>query len=148
MTHEIVRHLLDDYVTGDLDPDASDAVRTHTAACAICHAEVEGLRRVLSGAAQLPKSIDPPVEAWGNIRSAILRQENGRVREVIDGPAYICIPHQSIKRSHPLEIYCVARSRRSPDCGIPSMISRGSSLRSHHLSSVSRSLWYCMRGTA
>jgi anti-sigma-K factor RskA len=79
MTHEIIRHLLDDYVTGDLDPDASDAVRTHTAACAICHADVEGLRRVLSGAAQLPKSIEPPVEAWTNIRSAILRHENGPV---------------------------------------------------------------------
>jgi anti-sigma factor RsiW len=76
MTHEIVRHLLDDYVTGDLDPDASDAVRTHTAACAICNAEVEGLRRVLSGAGQLPKSIEPPVEAWTNIRTAILREEN------------------------------------------------------------------------
>jgi anti-sigma-K factor RskA len=76
MTHEIVRHLLDDYVTGDLDPDASDAVRTHAATCAICSAEVEGLRRVLSGAGQLPKSIDPPVEAWANIRSAILRDEN------------------------------------------------------------------------
>jgi anti-sigma-K factor RskA len=76
MTHEIVRHLLDDYVTGDLDPDASDAVRTHAAGCAICNAEVEGLKRVLSGVAQLPKSIDPPVEAWTNIRSAILRREN------------------------------------------------------------------------
>jgi Putative zinc-finger len=73
MTHEIIRHLLDDYVTGDLDPDASEAVRDHVAACGICSAEVEGLQRVLSGAAHLPKSIDPPVEAWSNIRSAILR---------------------------------------------------------------------------
>jgi anti-sigma factor RsiW len=79
MTHEIIRHLLDDYVTGDLDPDASDAVRAHAAACAICNAEVEGLRRVLSGAAELPKSIDPPAEAWSHIRSAILRGENTRV---------------------------------------------------------------------
>lgn len=78
MTHEIIRHLLDDYVTGDLDPDASDAVRSHVSACAICNAEVEGLRRVLSNASQLPRSIDPPPAAWSNIRSAILREENAR----------------------------------------------------------------------
>jgi Putative zinc-finger len=80
MTHEIIRHLLDDYVTGDLDPDASEAVRDHVAACGICSAEVEGLQRVLSGAAHLPKSIDPPVEAWSNIRSAILREETAPAR--------------------------------------------------------------------
>ncbi len=80
MTHEIIRHLLDDYVTGDLDPDASDAVRDHVGACGICSAELEGLRRVLSGVAQLPKSIEPPEEAWQNIRSAILREENAGYR--------------------------------------------------------------------
>jgi anti-sigma-K factor RskA len=76
MTHEIIRHLLDDYVTGDLDPDANGAVRDHAASCGICSAELEGLRRVLSGAAQLPTSVDPPIDAWSNIRSAILREEN------------------------------------------------------------------------
>jgi hypothetical protein len=75
MTHEIIRHLLDDYVTGDLDPDASDAVRTHTTACAICNAEVESLRRVLSAAERLPASIEPPADAWPNIRATILRKK-------------------------------------------------------------------------
>jgi anti-sigma factor RsiW len=79
MTHEIIRHLLDDYVTGDLDPDAGDAVRSHVAACAICNAEVEGLRQVLSSASQLPRSIDSPVEAWANIKSAILGEKTAQL---------------------------------------------------------------------
>jgi anti-sigma factor RsiW len=78
MTHEIIRHLIDDYATGDLDPDASEAVRSHLSECAICTAEFEGLSQVLSSAAQLPRSIDPPVEAWSNIKSRILGEENAR----------------------------------------------------------------------
>src|SRR5437868_2619435 len=75
MTHEVIRHLLDDYVTGDLTEDARAPVADHVSVCAICSAEVESLRRVLERAADLPKSIDPPAEAWSNIRSAILRDE-------------------------------------------------------------------------
>jgi anti-sigma-K factor RskA len=73
MTHEVIRHLLDDYVTGDLTEDARDPVTDHIAACEICAAEVESLKRILARAADLPKSIDPPPEAWSNIRSAIER---------------------------------------------------------------------------
>jgi anti-sigma factor RsiW len=40
MTHEVIRHLLDDYVTGELTEDARGAVADHIAACAICDAEV------------------------------------------------------------------------------------------------------------
>lgn len=72
MTHDIIRHLLDDYVTGDLDPEASAAVSDHVAACAACSDEVDGLRRVLAGAAALPRSVDPPADAWSNIRAAIV----------------------------------------------------------------------------
>jgi anti-sigma-K factor RskA len=75
MTHEVIRHLLDDYVTGDLTEDARAPVDDHVSVCAICSAEVESLKRVLERAADLPKSIDPPAEAWSNIRSAILRDE-------------------------------------------------------------------------
>src|SRR5881392_230518 len=75
MTHEVIRHLLDDYVTGDLSEDARAPVAEHVSICAICSAEVESLRRILARAAELPKSIDPPAEAWSNIRSAILREE-------------------------------------------------------------------------
>ena len=75
MTHEVIRHLLDDYVTGDLTDEVRAPVADHVAACAICSAEVESLQRILERAADLPKSIDPPAEAWSNIRATILREE-------------------------------------------------------------------------
>lgn len=73
MTHEIIRHLLDDYVTGELAEDARDPVAQHIAGCAICTAEVESLTRILARAADLPKSIDPPAASWSNIRATIER---------------------------------------------------------------------------
>ena len=75
MTHEVIRHLLDDYVTGELMEDARGPVADHIAGCEICAAEVESLKAILARAADLPKSIDPPAEAWSNIRSAIERDK-------------------------------------------------------------------------
>jgi anti-sigma-K factor RskA len=75
MTHEVIRHLLDDYVTGELTEDARGPVADHIAACEICSAEVESLKRILARAADLPKSIDPPAEAWSNIRATIERDK-------------------------------------------------------------------------
>ena len=75
MTHEVIRHLLDDYVTGELTEDARAPVADHIAACEICSAEVESLKRILTRAGELPKSIDPPVEAWSNIRAVIERDK-------------------------------------------------------------------------
>ncbi|HMG11697.1 MAG TPA: hypothetical protein VK571_00845 [Gemmatimonadaceae bacterium] len=75
MTHEVIRHLLDDYVTGELPDDARGPVADHIAACAICGAEVESLNGILARAAELPKSIEPPAEAWANIRAAIERDK-------------------------------------------------------------------------
>ena len=43
--------------------------------CAICAAEVESLTTILARAAELPKSIEPPAEAWSNIRAAIERDK-------------------------------------------------------------------------
>ena len=76
MTHEVIKHLLDDYVTGDLPEEARPAVEDHVAVCALCGAEVESLRQILARAAELPGSIDPPADAWLNIRSAITRDES------------------------------------------------------------------------
>jgi anti-sigma-K factor RskA len=76
MTHEVIRHLLDDYVTDELTEDARGPVADHIAACEICSAEVESLRKILARAADLPRSIDPPTEAWLTIRSAIERDED------------------------------------------------------------------------
>ena len=75
MTHEVIRHLLDDYVTGELTEDARGPVADHIAACAICAAEVESLKEILARAADLPKSIEPPAEAWSNIRATIERDK-------------------------------------------------------------------------
>ena len=75
MTHDVIKHLLDDYVTGELTEEARGPVEDHIAGCEICSAEVESLKRILARAADLPKSIDPPAEAWSNIRSAIERDE-------------------------------------------------------------------------
>ena len=76
MTHEVIRHLLDDYVTGELTEDARAPVAEHVTACEICSAEVESLKRIIARAVDLPKSIEPPAEAWSNIQAAILRDEN------------------------------------------------------------------------
>jgi anti-sigma-K factor RskA len=76
MTHEVIRHLLDDYVTDELAEDARAPVADHIAICEICSVEVASLKEILARAADLPKSIDPPADAWSNIRSAILREEN------------------------------------------------------------------------
>lgn len=73
MTHEVIRHLVDDYVTGELTEDARAPVAEHIASCEICRAEVESLRDILARASELPKAIEPPEAAWGDIRRAIER---------------------------------------------------------------------------
>jgi anti-sigma-K factor RskA len=76
MTHEVIKHLLDDYVTGDLTEDARAPVAEHIAACDLCRSEIESLQAVVASARKLPRSIEPPAEAWTGIRSAIARDEN------------------------------------------------------------------------
>lgn len=73
MTHDVIKHLLDDYVTGELTEDARAPVAEHIAGCEICSAEVESLKQILARATELPKSIDPPADAWSTIRQAIER---------------------------------------------------------------------------
>jgi anti-sigma factor ChrR (cupin superfamily) len=75
MTHEVIKHLLDDYVTGDLTEDARVPVAEHIAACDLCRSEIEGLQAIVARAKELPRSIEPPAEAWTGIRSAIARDE-------------------------------------------------------------------------
>jgi len=76
MTHEVIRHLLDDYATGDLPDETRRAIEEHIAACVLCAAEVESLKQILARAAELPKSIAPPPDAWSQIRSVITRDES------------------------------------------------------------------------
>ena len=76
MTHEVIKHLLDDYVTGDLTEDARVPVAEHIAACDLCRTEIESLQTIVARARELPRSVEPPAEAWTGIRSAITRDEN------------------------------------------------------------------------
>lgn len=76
MTHDVIKHLLDDYVTGELTEDARAPVAEHIAGCEICSAEVESLKQMLARAAALPKSIEAPVDAWLGIRQIIERDRN------------------------------------------------------------------------
>jgi anti-sigma factor RsiW len=73
MTHDVIRHLLDDYVTGELTEDARAAVAEHIAGCEICSAEVASLEQIIARAGELPKSIEPPTDAWSTIRQTIER---------------------------------------------------------------------------
>ena len=75
MTHEVIRHLLDDYVTGELPEDARPAVTEHISGCEICRAELDGLQAIVARAAALPRSIDPPSDAWQSIRATIERDK-------------------------------------------------------------------------
>lgn len=75
MTHEVIRHLLDDYVTGDLPEEARGPVAEHIAACEMCGEELKGLKTILARAADLPKTIDPPAEVWGSIKAAIEKDQ-------------------------------------------------------------------------
>ena len=86
MTHEVIKHLLDDYVTGDLTEDARTPVSEHVAGCAICRSEVESLQKIITRAAELPRSIEPPSEAWAGIRDAIERDKLavGQIRALRD----------------------------------------------------------------
>jgi hypothetical protein len=76
MTHEVIKHLLDDYVTGDLTEDARAPVAEHIAACDLCRSEIESLQTVVARTRELPRSVEPPAEAWTGIRSAIARDES------------------------------------------------------------------------
>lgn len=87
MTHEVIKHLLDDYVTGDLTEDARAPVAEHIAACDLCRSELESLQAIVALARELPRSVEPPADAWAGIRSAIARDENA-VREPISAAGF------------------------------------------------------------
>ncbi len=80
MTHDVIRHLLDDYVTGELTEDARTPVTEHIAGCEICSAEVESMKQILALASELPRSIEPPAVAWSGLRQAIEHDAQGLKR--------------------------------------------------------------------
>ena len=132
MTHEVVRHLLDDYVSGDLSEDARAPVAEHVAACEICSAEVESLKQIAARAADLPKSIEPPAESWSNIRTAILRDENaGKARVAPSSmpfwrrPLFVAAAAAAVVAVLSSTITALYLNSRSPS-SVASSIARGS----------------------
>jgi DNA-binding FrmR family transcriptional regulator len=68
MTTHLTESQLNDYVDGALDQVAEAAADEHLAHCAPCASEVAALRRLLTTAADLPLSLEPPVHLWSNVR--------------------------------------------------------------------------------
>lgn len=62
-----VRVLLDDYADGALAAGGAARVDDHLAGCPGCAAELEGLRRLLALAADLPREIAPSRDLWPTV---------------------------------------------------------------------------------
>lgn len=71
---EKVKLQLDDYVDGNLGDVEKTRVDRHIARCVACRGELDGLRRVVAAAKELPRSIDPEVDLWPGIESRLRSQ--------------------------------------------------------------------------
>lgn len=67
MSHQNISDRLNDYVDGTLPADVSRQVDAHLTACASCRDEVARLRKLVTDAAALPQSIEPPRDLWTDI---------------------------------------------------------------------------------
>ena len=67
MKHTDVRAILDDYLGGTLGGSELRALEAHLAGCGPCRRELEVIRGLLSAAARLLPSIEPPRELWPRI---------------------------------------------------------------------------------
>lgn len=74
MRHDEIRELLEDFVDGSLAPGAGDAIEAHLEDCEACAAEVSALRTLLSDAAALPLSVEPPRDLWPHLSPRLGRQ--------------------------------------------------------------------------
>ncbi len=79
MEHEATYDRLNDYADGALAADEAREVESHLEACAVCRAELEAIRTLLSAAARLPRSIEPPRDLWPEI-DRLLEAERGDAR--------------------------------------------------------------------
>ena len=75
MMHDSALHLTEDELNDAADgtsapADGSRSAR-HLAHCARCRADVERIRSLLSMAAALPRSVEPPADLWPEIRTRI-----------------------------------------------------------------------------
>jgi hypothetical protein len=86
MIHDSTQHLTEDELHGAADgtltPDVAGRATRHLMHCAPCRADVERIRELLTLAASLPRSIEPPANLWPEIRTRIGTSVGGSV-----GPA-------------------------------------------------------------
>jgi len=66
-----LRARLDDYVDGVLAPAWAAEVERHLESCPACAAEVQALRALLTRAAGLPPSMEPPRDLWRDIAARL-----------------------------------------------------------------------------
>jgi len=64
MKHDTATKLLNDSIDGELDTPLAKELAEHVRLCVTCRRELEGLRRLLEGAAALPRSIEPARDLW------------------------------------------------------------------------------------
>jgi len=64
---------LSEFVDGDLPPETARETETHLRACAACRAEAEGIRSLLSRAAELAGGPGPERDLWPAIRAELPR---------------------------------------------------------------------------
>ncbi|HEX2682026.1 MAG TPA: zf-HC2 domain-containing protein, partial [Candidatus Dormibacteraeota bacterium] len=65
---------LNEYVDGTLAASEQAAVDAHVAACPSCRAALAELRELVTGAAALPRSIEPGTELWADVARRITRR--------------------------------------------------------------------------
>ncbi len=81
MNNQHVTDQLNDYLDGQLPPDAARRVESHLTHCTECRNEQEHLRSLLSKAVSLPKSIQPSRDLWKGIEE---RLGGGEPRNVLE----------------------------------------------------------------
>jgi anti-sigma factor RsiW len=75
---------LNDWVDGLLDAEQAAQVEAHVAQCPTCADAVDGLRRLLALAAEMPASIEPPAGTWDAVAERTVHLGRRR-REVLFG---------------------------------------------------------------
>src|SRR3954467_8851390 len=71
MNDHLAPDQLSDFVDGALAPADAQIAATHLESCGRCAGELARLRGLLAATDGLPRSIEPPVELWGEIRSTL-----------------------------------------------------------------------------
>ena len=71
MNDHLTPDQLSDVVDGALAPADARVADAHLESCGRCAGELARLRGLLAATAALPRSIEPPVELWAEIRGTL-----------------------------------------------------------------------------